>query len=133
MTLNSLAVVTGGGSGIGRAIAIGLAAQGHNVAILDVRVDLAQETADIIVSDGGRAEAFHVDIADLDSVTAVRDAVVAKHGPCQVLVNNAGWEEIHRFMDTSSDFWQKILGINLLGPMAVTHAFLQGMIEAGAA
>jgi len=131
VTLNSLAVVTGGGSGIGRAIAIGLAAEGHNVAILDVRLDLAQETAEGIISSGGRAEAFHVDIADLDSVTAVRDAVVAKHGPCQVLVNNAGWEEIHRFMDTSSDFWQKILGINLLGPMAVTHAFLQGMIEAG--
>ena len=131
MTLNSLAVVTGGGAGIGRAIAVGLAAQGRNVAILDVREDLAKETARAILSSGGRAEAFHVDIADMDSVTAARDQVVAKYGPCQVLVNNAGWEEIHRFMDTSSEFWQKILRINLLGPMAVTHAFLQGMIDAG--
>lgn len=131
VTLNSLAVVTGGGAGIGRAIAIGLAAEGRNVAVLDVREELAKETAATIVGAGGRADAFHVDIADMDSVTAVRDQVEAKHGPCQVLVNNAGWEEIHRFMDTSSDFWQKILNINLLGPVAVTHAFAQRMIEAG--
>lgn len=131
MTLNSLAVVTGGGAGIGRAIAIGLAAQGRNVAILDVREELAEEIAQGIRSNGGRADAFHVDIADMESVTDVREQVEAKHGPCQVLVNNAGWEEIHRFMDTSSDFWQKILNINLLGPVAVTHAFVQGMIAAG--
>ena len=131
VTLDSLAVVTGGGSGIGRAIAIGLAAQGRNVVILDLREDLANETAETIRSSGGRADAFRVDIADMESVTAASAQVIAKYGPCQVLVNNAGWEEIHRFMDTSSDFWQKILGINLLGPIAVTHSFMQGMIDAG--
>ena len=131
VTMDSMAVVTGGGAGIGRAIAIGLAAQGRTVAILDVREEVAKETAQIIVDAGGRAEGFYVDIADMDSVTAVRDAVEAKHGTAQVLVNNAGWEEIHRFTETSSDFWKKILNINLLGPVAVTHAFLQGMIDAG--
>ena len=132
VTLDSLAVVTGGGAGIGRAIAIGLAAEGRTVAILDVRAELARDTAQEIIASGGKAEGFYVDIANMDSVIAVRDEVVAKYGPCQVLVNNAGWEEIHRFTETSSDFWQKILGINLLGPIAVTHAFLQGMIDAGA-
>ncbi len=127
----SVAVVTGGGAGIGRAIAIGLAAEGRTVAVLDRREDLAQETAQEIQASGGEADAFFVDISEMDSVTAARDQVVARYGPAQVLVNNAGWEEIHRFMDTDSDFWQKILGINLLGPIAVSHAFLQGMIEAG--
>jgi 2-hydroxycyclohexanecarboxyl-CoA dehydrogenase len=131
VTLDSLAVVTGGGAGIGHAIALGLAEQGRMIAVLDVREEHAKKTAEEIVARGGRAEAFYVDIADMDSVTAVRDQVVAKYGPCQVLVNNAGWEEIHKFMETSSDFWQKILGINLLGPIAVTHAFLSGMVEAG--
>ena len=131
VSLDSLAVVTGGGAGIGRAIAIGLAQQGRTVAILDIREELARDTATTIVESGGKAEGFFVDIADLDSVTVVRDQVEATFGPCQVLVNNAGWEEIQRFMDTSSDFWQKILGINLLGPIAVTHAFLPAMIDAG--
>jgi 2-hydroxycyclohexanecarboxyl-CoA dehydrogenase len=131
VTLDSLAVVTGGGAGIGRAIAIGLAAQGRTVAILDVREELAKDTAQVIIDNGGQAEGFYVDIADMDSVLAVRDAVQAKHGTAQVLVNNAGWEEIHCFTETSSDFWKKILNINLLGPVAVTHAFLQGMIDAG--
>jgi 2-hydroxycyclohexanecarboxyl-CoA dehydrogenase len=108
-----------------------LAAQGHTVAVLDIHDNHAQETVDEIIRGGGNAEAFHIDIADMESVSAARDLVTDKHGPCQVLVNNAGWEEIHRFMDTSSDFWQKILSINLLGPVAVTHAFLQGMIDAG--
>ena len=131
VTLDSLAVVTGGGAGIGRAIALGLAAEGRTVAILDVREELAKDTAQVIVDNGGRAQGFYVDIADMDSVITARDAVEAAYGTAQVLVNNAGWEEIHRFTETSSDFWKKILNINLLGPVAVTHAFLQGMIGGG--
>lgn len=130
-TQNALAVVTGAGSGIGRAIAIGLAAEGRTVAALDIRQDLARETAHAITDSGHTAEAFEVDIADVQSVQRVRDEVSDKYGPVRVLVNNAGWEEIHPFMETTSEFWQKILSINLLGPIAVTNAFLRGMIDAG--
>jgi len=129
--IDNLAVVTGGGSGMGRAIAVGLAATGRPIAVLDRDTDGAERTAANIREAGGTAEAFTVDISDDDAVLAVRTAVEEQFGPAQTLVNCAGWEEIMPFMETSADFRRKNISINLLGAMAISSAFLEGMIAAG--
>lgn len=126
-----LAVVTGAGSGMGRAIAIALAAEGRRVAALDINEDGAQATVDTIAADGGKAVAFRADISDPSAVAAVRDDVVAALGTARILVNCAGWEEIHPFMETTPEFQAKIISINLLGAMSVSRAFLEGMIAEG--
>jgi 2-hydroxycyclohexanecarboxyl-CoA dehydrogenase len=128
---DALAVVTGAGSGMGRAIALGLAESGRRVAALDINEGTAQETVEMIRGKGGDATAFQLDIADAEAVVAVRDEVVAHYGSARIVVNNAGWEEIHPFMETTTDFRIKIMSINLLGAMAVSHAFLEGMIAEG--
>lgn len=127
----ALAVVTGAGSGIGRAIALGLAAEGRRVACLDINLDAAQQTAAQIADHGGEGHAFLVDIADTESVAATSREVKQECGSPWLLVNNAGWNEIRPFLETDSDFWKKILGINLLGPVAMSYHFAQQMVEQG--
>lgn len=131
MTLeNRVAVVTGSGSGIGRAIARGLAADGARVAVLDLNLPGAQETADAICAAGGTAEPFRVDIADEGAVDRARDQAQAAFGPAGIIVNNAGWDVIQPFIDNDRDFIRKVVAINYLGPVTVTQAFLRGMIDA---
>jgi 2-hydroxycyclohexanecarboxyl-CoA dehydrogenase len=127
----NLAVVTGGGSGMGRAIALGLAAQGRPIAVLDRNLEAAEETVREIKNRAGEATSFFVDISVADDVAAACAAVEAIYGPAQTLVNNAGWEEIMPFMDTSAEFRIKIISINLLGAMSMSSTFLKGMIDAG--
>jgi 2-hydroxycyclohexanecarboxyl-CoA dehydrogenase len=126
-----LAVVTGAGSGMGRAIAIGLAATGKRVAVLDINTDMAAETTEAIRQAGGSATSFAVDIADIDSVNAAQVAVAEKYGAAWILVNCAGWEEIYPFMETTHEFRVKNISINLLGTMSVSQAFLRDMIASG--
>jgi 2-hydroxycyclohexanecarboxyl-CoA dehydrogenase len=126
-----VAVVTGAGSGMGRAIAIGLAEEGRRVAAVDINPGSVQDTVDMIVKSGGKAVAFHADISDPAAVSTVRDDVVAQVGNARILVNCAGWEEIHPFMETTPEFRLKNISINLLGAMSVSSAFLEGMIADG--
>ncbi|MCW2636559.1 MAG: short-chain dehydrogenase/reductase [Blastococcus sp.] len=128
---STLAVVTGAGSGIGRAIAHGLAEEGRLVACLDINRDGAAETVAAIEAQGGQARAFYVDIADTESVAAVSREVQDQCGSPWVLVNNAGWNQIQPFLQTSSDFWKKILDINLLGTVAMSFHFANQMVEQG--
>lgn len=127
----NLTVVTGGASGMGQAIALGLAAAGRTVAVLDRDLDGAVATADRITQAGGAARAFSADISIPEEVAAVRDAVEAAYGPAQTLVNCAGWEQIMPFMETTPEFRLKNISINLLGAMSVSSYFLEGMIAAG--
>lgn len=127
----ALAVVTGAGSGIGQAIALGLAAEGRRVACLDINLEAARETAAHIGRIGGEAHAFLVDIADTDAVSVVSRDVKDQCGSPWLLVNNAGWNEIRPFLETDSDFWKKILSINLLGTVAMSYHFAHQMVEQG--
>lgn len=115
-------MITGGASGIGRAAAARLAAEGATVAVLDKAARAAEGVAEEI---GGKALA--VDITDIERVVEI----VGDHGPVDVLVNCAGWDRAMPFLDTEPDFWRTVIEINLLGPLAVTHAVLQEMPEAG--
>jgi 2-hydroxycyclohexanecarboxyl-CoA dehydrogenase len=117
-----IAVVTGGGSGIGRAISVRLAEEGMRVAILDLNVQGAQATAEGIRTSGGRAHVESCDISDHASVNRAVAAVEEQLGPIHTLVNNAGWDTPMPFLKTAPDFWQKVVAINYMGPINVTHA-----------
>lgn len=123
------ALVTGAGSGIGRAIAIRLAKEGMPVAVLDINVESANKVVGEITSSGGQAIAEPCDITDYDNVRAAVARVEAQQGQTQVLVNCAGWDKTIPFVKTTPDFWKKVIDLNLYGPLHVTHAVAQGMSE----
>jgi 2-hydroxycyclohexanecarboxyl-CoA dehydrogenase len=116
------AFVTGGGSGIGAAIARRLAAEGAEVVVGDIDEPAAQEVA----ADVG-AEAVVLDVADPDSVAAA----IGGAGQLDVLVNNAGVDDFGFFTEMSPERWRRLLAINLEGVFACTHAALPAMQGAG--
>jgi len=122
-----IAVVTGGGSGIGRAIAIGYAKEGAQVAVLDINPEGAVETVKAIAAAGGKGHAFTLDVTQREKCREVATQVAAKIGQVSILVNNAGINRRNPFAgDTEALLkdWQDIMAINLNGPFNVTHAFL---------
>lgn len=124
------AIVTGGGSGIGREICQRFGAEGTDVQVFDINASGAAETARMISDAGGKATAHTVDITNRASVDAAV-AEVEKAGPIDILVNNAGWDEIRLFLDTDIPLWDKIIAINLYGPLHMHHAVLPGMVRNG--
>ena len=128
---DKVAIVTGAGSGLGRGMAQRLAAEGVKVAIMDLNLAGAQETAAAISGDGGIASAHEVDIADYAACEAGVAAAEAEHGPVDVLVNNAGWDKAMPFLDTEPSLWRKIVDINLYGPLNMHHVVAPGMLARG--
>jgi 2-hydroxycyclohexanecarboxyl-CoA dehydrogenase len=122
-----LAVVTGAASGIGRATALALADEGCVVAAADLDEDGARQTAERMQAGHG----FGVDVADSASVASFARRVLGELGTPEVLVSCAGWDETRPFLDTDPSFWQRVVAINLLGVVAMTHVFLRPMIEQG--
>jgi 2-hydroxycyclohexanecarboxyl-CoA dehydrogenase len=120
------ALVTGAGSGIGAATARRLAAEGARVALADIDADSARAVAGDVAG-----EAIHMDVADTQSVTAGVAAAVHALGPIDVLVNNAGTDRFSFFIHTDPELWDFVLGVNLRGVIAVTHAVLPSMQERG--
>jgi 2-hydroxycyclohexanecarboxyl-CoA dehydrogenase len=121
-------VVTGAGSGIGRALAAGFGRDGAAVAVVDLSAEAAAETAKAIEATGGRAEPFAADVADTAAVGAMAAAVRDGLGRPTVVVNCAGWDEIQPFATTGPAFWSRVLDVNLFGTVAVTHAFLDDLV-----
>lgn len=120
-----VAVVTGAGGGIGREIALGLARRGVQVACADVRREGAEETARLVRSTGGVLASAHVvDVASAEQVAGLADAVVAEHGACHVLVNNAGVTSAGSFEKETLEDVRWIVDINVWGVVHGCHAFL---------
>ena len=126
------AFVTGGGGGIGRAIAIRLAEAGANVAVYDIFPERAEEAAARIREAGVQALAIPGDAMDSDAIRAGIAATDAQFGRLDILVNNAGGVSARRFLDQSERSWRKHIDINLVSMLAATHAAAPIMIRGGA-
>lgn len=123
------AIVTGGGSGIGRAISWRLAEEGCHVGVFDINGEAAAKVAKEIDDSGGKASAHVVDITDYAAVKSAVAALESAATPTDILVNNAGWDRIVNFLDTDLEFWEQVIAINLRGPLNLHHVVLPGMAE----
>jgi 2-hydroxycyclohexanecarboxyl-CoA dehydrogenase len=126
-----VAVVTGGGSGIGRAIGVQLAQDGAAVAIWDLDGAAADETAALITRGGGRALACAGDAAAAGDVAAAATRTRSALGAVTILVNNAGTSGFRAFLEISEEQWDQMMRVNLKGPFLCTQALLPDMLAAG--
>ncbi len=124
-------LVTGAANGIGAAIARRLGEEGCAVGILDFDAEAGAKVASEIAAAGGRAELFAADITDYDAVARAVEDCEKEFDPLALLVNNAGWDRAANFLDTTPEFWRKVVGINLYGPLNVSHIVLKGMATRG--
>jgi 2-hydroxycyclohexanecarboxyl-CoA dehydrogenase len=128
---NNVAVVTGAASGIGRAIAIELGQDGATVAAVDRDAAGLMETVASMTSVGVNATAHVVDLADPAAVSTLRDEIVAAHGLPGIIVNAAGFDRVEPFMSNDDALWQALVAVNFLGPVRLTHAFLEAILGQG--
>ena len=128
-----VAYVTGGGHGIGRAIALRLANEGAAVAVSDLDAPAAQAVAGEIAAAGGTAFATTCDVTSRDAVDASFAAALARFGRLDILVNTAGgdWDEPAAFEDIPDELWQRKLDVNLIGVGRCIRAALPALIAAG--
>ncbi|MFO0827329.1 MAG: 3-oxoacyl-[acyl-carrier-protein] reductase [Phycisphaerales bacterium] len=127
-----VALITGAGRGIGRAIALALARDGADVAINYVSHDgPAEEVRDQIRAMGRKSEIFKCNIADDVAVHAMGEAIKKVFPLVSILVNNAGITRDKTFMKMTHTEWDEVLAVNLKGPVQMTHLFLPAMVEKG--
>ncbi len=119
MSPSRVALVTGGAGGIGRAIVVALAADGHRVVSGDLVEDAAREAG----------LAVRLDITDSGSVDEAASRVERELGPVEILVNTAGWDEFHPFLETEEEFWDRIIELNYKGCLRVCRRVVPPMVE----
>ncbi len=127
---NKTAIITGASSGIGLCVAEAFAQEGANVVICARDLKKAEVAAEAIRSAGGQAIALACDVADSASVDALHEEVLSRGGPPNILVNNAGYYEISRFMDTPLEVYEQTINVNYLGVVRMIKKFLPHMLEA---
>ena len=129
-----VAIITGAGRGIGRALGTRLAAEGMTVGLVARTGSEVDSLRDEIVADGGQALSFAADVADRSAVEAIVEAVEAGLGPVDVMVNNAArsasWNN-EKFWEVDPDDWWSRVETNLRGPMLFARAVLPGMVARG--
>jgi 2-hydroxycyclohexanecarboxyl-CoA dehydrogenase len=125
------ALVTGGGRGIGRAIALGLAQEGAQVAVLDILAGNAAAVASEIEATGVKALALPADLTKRAQVDRAIADTLAQFGQIDILVNNAGWDRMEMFLDSEEETWDKIIAINFKGMLYVCKAALPSMVARG--
>ena len=126
---HKIAIVTGAGQGIGKAISERLAADGATVVVTDINEAAAKETAAAL---GNDSVGIHTDVTDRYSVNAMVDRVKAQLGRIDILVNNAGWDKAEPFVDSEPETWDRVIAINLYGVLNTSKAVLPIMAEQGA-
>ena len=125
------AVITGSGSGISRQIAMVMADSGAEVAVVDINLTAAEETAGAIGKVGGVAKAFAVDVTSRQSIQDLRPQVETNLGVCDIIVNGAGWNVGAPFLTNEADFMDKVVALNLMGNINMCHTFLPPIVESG--
>jgi NAD(P)-dependent dehydrogenase (short-subunit alcohol dehydrogenase family) len=129
--VSRVAVVTGGGSGMGAAICRHLAARGHKVAVLDIDEDAAEGVAKELRADGAAAIGARVDVSDRSAVLAALDSVRSTLGAVGILVTSAGIEGFESFVDITPEAWDRMIAVNLTGTFHCLQAVVPDMIESG--
>ncbi len=129
--MGRVAVVTGGGSGMGEAICRRFAADGHRVAVLDVDGDAARRIAKELEASGATVTASEVDVCDRAAVDAALDDVRRTLGSVEILVTSAGIEAFVPFLDITVETWQRMLDVNLTGTFHCAQAAVPDMVAGG--
>jgi NAD(P)-dependent dehydrogenase (short-subunit alcohol dehydrogenase family) len=129
--MKRVALVTGAGRGIGREIALALARDGLAVAVAARSLDQVEKVAAEARALGVAAEALVLDVTDADALAAVPEALAARLGAVDVLVNNAGIAEAAPLVKADLAHWERHLRVNVTGPFLLTRAVLPGMLERG--
>jgi len=127
--VSRVAVVTGGGSGMGRAICHHLARQGRTVAVLDINGDAADEVAKEVQAEGGTALGARVDVSDRAAIDTALDGVRSAFGPIGIMVTSAGIEGFSNFLDIDAETWDRTMAVNLTGTFHCLQAAAPDMIE----
>jgi len=122
-----VAIVTGGASGIGAAVARTLAAEGCIVCIADYNAGAAREAADALIKDGHRAQHVKTDVADAGAVVAAFDEIQRRHGRLDILVNSAGLVSIGTVADLPAEEWERVCRVNLSGVLYCCKAAIPFM------
>ncbi len=126
------AVITGAASGIGRATAELFAAHGAHVLLGDIAEAAGEEAAAAIRAQGGGADFIRLDVTDAASIESFRQKAVSLRERVDIVANVAGWGRTEPFVQNTPEFWRKLIDLNLMGPIAVTRAFVEPMIAKGA-
>jgi 2-hydroxycyclohexanecarboxyl-CoA dehydrogenase len=122
-----VAVVTGAAQGIGRAIALRLAAEGAKVTVADIQAAAAAATAQEIRAAGGEALAVELDVTRLEQALAAAERVERELGPIDILVNNAGWDRVEPFLDSAPETWDRVIAVNFRGVLNCCKAIAPRM------
>jgi 2-hydroxycyclohexanecarboxyl-CoA dehydrogenase len=124
-----VAIVTGGGSGIGEAICNRLADEGVKISIFDKNLQGADRVSKSIRDRGGEAYVEELDISNYKAVQQAVASAEKKLGPTEILINCAGWDRVTGFLDTDEALHDKVIAINLKGPVNMMHVVTRGMAE----
>ena len=128
---DQVAIVTGGGGGLGRAIGLALAAVGADIVVADIVPQRCEEVCERVQEMGRRALAYPLDVRETDQIEAMVAAAKQHFGRIDVLVNNVGGVAPKQFIDQSERAWRRIIDLNLVSMLAATAAAVPAMIEAG--
>ncbi|MBW2028697.1 MAG: glucose 1-dehydrogenase [Deltaproteobacteria bacterium] len=124
-----VAIITGAGSGMGRADSLLFAREGAKVVVNDINQKNIDGVVKEIEGAGGEALGYKADVTKMDEVEAMVEETVKRYGKVDILVSNAGWDELRPFLHTDRGFWDKILNLNLLGHMNCVKAVLPHMLK----
>lgn len=124
-----VAVVTGGGGAIGRATALRLAKNGASIAVVDLRLDSAEETAHLVNQAGGQAVPIVADVSSVEQVDLMVKETLAAFERLDVMVSNAGVGELRKFFDVTPESWERVMRVNLTGPFLCGQAAAREMVK----
>jgi len=126
-----IALVAGGGRGIGRAVALALAREGAQIAVADILKDNADAVRDEINALGRKALSYQVDLTNRPEVERMAETVLAQFGQIDILVNCAGWDRLEPFVESREETWERILAINFKSVLYTVKAILPHMTSRG--
>ncbi|MBI3992754.1 MAG: SDR family oxidoreductase [Candidatus Lambdaproteobacteria bacterium] len=121
-------IVTGGGSNIGRAIVLTFAEEGANITVGEIDVDQGEKVAAAARKKSVQVQVVKTDVRKLSDVQKLVKAAKDKFGSVDALVNNVGWDELHYFVETGPEFWDKVINLNYISVLNCTKAVLEVMI-----